>query len=82
MPGPVSFETMVTFVRQEVADIVKGLDELTRKIGEHDAWHRGHLEEQLRQRLASRPSWASVAANWTAVIVAVVAVIVATTHGH
>lgn len=77
MPGPVSFETMVNFVNQTVAALSRSMDNLTRELDRHQEWHRGSLEEQLRNQRSSGYTRFGLAVQVLSTVAAFAAVVVA-----
>lgn len=77
MPGPVSFETLVSYVGEQVQRVVAALDHLGREMDRHQEYHRGLLEEQLRQRSRNGWSWTQTVINVVVAVVAVASLVLA-----
>lgn len=82
MPGPVSFETMVAYVDQQVTRILSAVEHLAREQDRHQEYHRGLLEEQIRNQRSAGFSWAQTIINLVVVAVAVVSLVVTIVHVH
>lgn len=77
MPGPVSFETMVNYVSSSVATVTRAMDNLSRELDRHQEWHRGSLEEQIRNQRSSGYSRLGLVVQWVSAMAALAAVVVA-----
>lgn len=77
MPGPVSFESMVQYVNQTIGAVTRSLDNLTRELDRHQEWHRGSLEEQLRNRQSTGYTKLGLAVQLLSTLAAFAAVVVA-----
>jgi hypothetical protein len=82
VPGPVSFETMVTFIRTETSRIMDAVSHLGAEMDRHQEYHRGLLEEQIRTRSRNGFSWAQTIINVVVATVAIVSLIVTLSHVH
>lgn len=82
MPGPVTYQVMSEFMTAQINRVMDAVEKVDHRIDQHDAYHRGLLEDQLRN---SRTNVWQVIEKLTAflsLVVAVVAVVLVATHGH
>jgi hypothetical protein len=72
----VSFETLVSYVDSQFSRIVESVNNLVREVDRHQEWHRGALEEQLRQRSSNGWSWTGVIFQTLSTLIAAAALVV------
>lgn len=73
----VKWADLVSYVAQQQQGPDRELLEMAAAIDRHEAWHRRHLEEQLRATVARGPATWAILLNTLTALSAVAAVIIA-----